>query len=351
LTPPFLLYGSYGYTGSLIANLAACRGLKPILSGRNEKRLEAQADELGLDYRRASVDDSRSIEVALSGVPLVLNCAGPFSHTYLPMVEACMRLGRHYIDITGEIQVFEALAALDQRAENAGVMLLPGMGMDVVPTDCLAAHLKQRLPTATQLTLAIGGTGGGVSRGTALTSIEGISGKGLVRKEGNLVPAPLLGKTLEVDFGRGPRLAGNIPWGDVSTAYYSTGIPNIETYIAVPGTAVRWLPTLRPFIGLGRMGFVQSLLRWMIGRMPPGPSEAARQRGRSRFWGEVRDANDNRCVSRLETMSGYSLTAETSLTAVGRILEGDFKTGFQTPAMAFGADFILEFEGTRREDL
>jgi short subunit dehydrogenase-like uncharacterized protein len=351
LTTPFLLYGSYGYTGSLIADLAVSRGMQPILSGRDITRLKTQADRLGLEYRPITLDDPGALEVALGEVPLVLNCAGPFSHTYQPVVTACLRTGRHYLDITGEIQVFEALAALDAKAKETGVMLLPGNGMDVVPSDCLAAHLKLRLPGATQLSIVISGTGGGLSRGTALTTVEGISNQGVVRKDGKLARVPLLGKSRQVDFGRGLRTAVNIPWGDVSTAYYSTGINNIETYMVVPKSAARLVRAMRPLMGLGRTRFMQGLLRWAVMRMPPGPSDEARRHGRSRFWGEATDDQGLQVVSRLETMNGYALTAETSLAAIARVLVGDFKPGFQTPSLAYGADFILEFEGSQREDI
>jgi len=325
--------------------------MQPILAGRDKTRLKAQADKLGFEYRPCSLDDVPSLEVALNEVPLVLNCAGPFAHTYRPVVEVCLRLGKHYLDITGEIKVFEALAALDARAREAGIMLLPGIGLDVVPSDCLAAHLKQRLPGATHLTLAISGTGGGISRGTALTSIEGISGQGVVRRDGKLVPVPLLGKTRQVDFGRGSRLVANIPWGDVSTAYYSTGIPNIETYMAFSKSAMRMVSIIRPIIGLGRRRWMQRLLKWAVMRRSPGPSDEILLHGRSRFWGQAIDEQGNQVTSRLGTLNGYALTTETALAAVMRILAGDFKPGFQTPALAYGADFILEFDGSHREDI
>jgi len=144
LTQQFLLYGSYGYTGSLIVEQAVRQGLRPILCGRDDVRLKAQADSLGLDRRTISLDDSKALDVALREVSLVLNCAGPFQHTYKPIMEACLRTGRHYLDITGEIGVFEAIAAQDAVARKAGIMLLPGIGFDVVPSDCLAAHIGNR---------------------------------------------------------------------------------------------------------------------------------------------------------------------------------------------------------------
>ncbi len=351
MNSPFLLYGSYGYTGSLIADLAVRRGMQPILSGRDADRLKSQADILGLKYRPISLNDPGALEATLKEVPLVLNCAGPFHHTYQPIVEACLRIGRHYLDITGEILVFESLAGRDIVARQAGVMLLPGVGFDVVPSDCLALHLKQRLPGATHLTLAIRSLGGGMSRGTALTGIEGIPQQGLVRKDGKLVKVPLLWKTRQIDFGSGMRTAGNFPWGDVSTAYYSTGIPNIEEYLVLPRSTMRMIRLFRPFIGLTAKPFIQRWLKQWVMKSPPGPTVEARQLGRSRLWGEASDDQGHQAISRMETPDGYSLTAETALGAVSRALAGDYKPGFQTPSLAYGADFILEFEGVRREDI
>jgi short subunit dehydrogenase-like uncharacterized protein len=297
------------------------------------------------------VEDHPVLEAALREVPLVLNCAGPFQRTFQPVADACLRTGRHYLDITGEIIVFEALAARDADAKGAGVMLLPGIGFDVVPSDCLAGHLKQRLPEATHLTLAINGLGGGFSRGTALSAIERFPSQGAVRQDGILVPVPLIWKTRPIDFGRGVRMAMTIPWGDVSTAFYSTGIPNIETYMVFPRSWLRLMRLFRPLARQAGTRPVQWLLRQAVLSQPAGPSVEARRNGRSRLWGEAIDNQGKRAVSRMETPDGYSLTAETALAAVTRVLAGDYKTGYQTPAMAFGPDFILEFEGVKREDI
>jgi short subunit dehydrogenase-like uncharacterized protein len=230
-------------------------------------------------------------------------------------------------------------------------MVLPGIGFDVVPSDCLAAHLKQRLPDARYLTLAILGLGGGSSRGTLLTSIEGLPKQGVVRRDGKLIRVPLAGKTREIDFGRGPRTVLNIPWGDVSTGYYSTGIPNIETYMAFPKSFLRMVRILRLFTGLAGNPLVQGVLKNLVMKSAPGPTAEQRRAGHSRLWGEARNDSGERVISLLETPNGYDLTALTALAAVERVLRGEFKPGFQTPSMAYGADFILEFEGVKREEL
>lgn len=346
----FLIYGSYGYTGSLIAELARERGLSPVLAGRDRNRIQKQADRLGFKHRSFSLDDPASMGSALSEVKVVLHCAGPFSRTSKPMADACMGTKTHYLDITGEVEVFESLAARNDEAKAAGIMLLPGAGYDVVPSDCLAAHLKRRLPSASRLTLAIQGTGR-ISRGTATTAVENIDRGGLVRRDGKLTPVPAAWKTRVVDLGRGPVKAVTIPWGDVSTAFYSTGIPNIEVYAAVP-SSLRHMMAASRYLGwlLGSRP-VQSFLKRQIAKQPPGPTETERRSSESLLWGEVEDATGTKKSSRLRGPDGYTLTAMTSLAIVERVLKGEFRAGFSTPSLAYGADFITEIEGVVREDL
>src|SRR5512139_2202037 len=168
----FLIYGSYGYTGQLIVDRALKEGLRPVLAGRDERKVRTQAERCNLEYRAFSLNDTAKLDSALQEVNVVLHCAGPFVHTYRQMAEACLRTKRHYVDISGEIPGFEALAAMDAQAKEAGIMMLPGGGFDVVPSDCLAAHVKQRLPSATHFRLFVRGIGAGVSRGTAKSAIE-----------------------------------------------------------------------------------------------------------------------------------------------------------------------------------
>ncbi len=347
----FLLYGATGYTGALIARAAVERGLRPVLAGRDPAKIMPQAAKLGLAHRCFPLEDTTALEAALVDVPVALHCAGPFSHTSRRMADACLRTKTHYLDITGEIEVFEALAARDGEARRAGVMLLPGAGFDVVPSDCLAAHLKSRLPGATRLALAIQVLGR-VSHGTATTMVENINRGGLIRRDGRLTPVPAAWKTREIDFGNGPVSATTIPWGDVSTAYHSTGIPNIEVYAALP-TSARWMMMAsRPFGALLGSSVVQSFLKARIDAQPAGANDAERARGESTVWGEVTDASGQRRVSRLRCPEAYTLTALTTLAIVERLLrEEHAPEGFQTPSRAYGADFILKIEGVTREDL
>jgi short subunit dehydrogenase-like uncharacterized protein len=229
----FLIYGANGYTGRLITRLAAEKGMHPVLAGRNRQSVEQLAAEYDLQSVVFGLDRPADIDNVLSKFSLILNCAGPFSRTAIPVVESCLRTSTHYLDITGEINVFESIASHHAAAADRNIMLLPGVGFDVVPSDCLALHLKQRLPSATKLTLAILGVGR-ISHGTATTLVEKLDGSGAIRRNGKLTGVPAAWKTREIDFGVQHVTAVTIPWGDVATAFYSTGIKNIEVYAAIP---------------------------------------------------------------------------------------------------------------------
>lgn len=347
MTNNFLIYGANGYTGELIVRLAVERGLKPIIAGRNEAAISDLGERHGLDHRVFALDDTAKLDAALNEVDTVLHCAGPFSLTARQMGEACLRTKTHYTDITGEIAVFEACAASGEKAKDAGIMVMPGVGFDVVPSDCLAMHLKNRLPTATHLTLGWYGMGR-MSHGTQATMTMNVGKGGAVRRDGKIMPVPAAWRTREIDLGEVKRTGVTIPWGDVSTAYHSTGIPNIEVYTVVPPSALKAMKMSRYLGWLFATGPVQKYLQ---GKIPPGgPSDAERAKGKTLLWGEASDDEGNRVESRLQCPEGYTTTALAALNITEKILAGNFTPGFQTPAKAYGADLILEIEGTNRQD-
>lgn len=347
---PLLLYGATGYTGRLVARMARDAGLAPILAGRDARALTAMGDELALPVRVAPLDDAAALERALDGVRVVLHCAGPFAHTWRPMADACLRARAHYLDITGELEVFEALAARGPEAARAGVMLLPGVGFDVVPTDCLAAHLAYRLPGATRLALAFKGSGR-LSRGTATTMVENQHRGGAVRRGGKIVRVPPAWRTRTVPFRDGPASVTTIPWGDVSTAFHSTGIPDVEVYTALPASTRRLLRLTRVLAPLLALPPVQAWRKRAIRRGPAGPDDAQLQRGAVHVWGEATDAQGRRVEARLQGPNGYLLTAHAALHIAGRVLAGEHRPGFTTPSLLFGPDLVLELPGIVREDL
>lgn len=347
----FLIYGSYGYTGQLIVDQAMKKGFRPILAGRNEKLLRTQAQIYNLEPRVFALNEAEKLDAALLEVDAVLHCAGPFVHTYGQMAEACLRTKRHYVDISGEIPGFEVLAAMDKLAKEANIMLLPGAGFDIVPSDCLAAHLKQRLPAATHLRLFVRGIGAGVSRGTAKSAVENMHRQGMIRRDKRLVQVPPAWNVREQDFGRGYTKVVSVGWGDVSTAYYSTGIPNIETYFAFPESVINLMRFMRLIGPLMYNRPVKNILKSLVNLFVKGPEEEKRRRASAIFIGEATNQNGGRAVTKLTTPEGYTCTALTTVEIMKHILDGDFKTGFQTPSLAYGSNFITQFNGVKRENL
>lgn len=347
----FLVYGSYGYTGSLIVEQAVKEGLRPLLAGRNETQLRAQAEKFGLDYRAFSIEDSAALDSALLEVDAVLHCAGPFVLTFRQMAKACIRTKRHYVDISGEIEGFEALAAMDEEAKRAGIMLLPGGGFDVVPSDCLIAYVAGKLANATHLELYIKSIGSGVSRGTARSGIENSHRQGRIRRDGKIVRVPNVWDSKNIDFGRGLTRVVSVGWGDVSTAYHSTGIPNVIVYMGFPAVMINMMRLTR-FVGsLLYTRAARDFIKWIIGKFfAPGPSRQQNENGFSLMIAEVSDGKQ-KVRAKLKTPEAYYLTALTSVEIMKRILSSDHKIGCQTPSRVYGKDFILQFAGVTREDL
>lgn len=338
-----LVYGAYGYTGTLIAERAVARGHAPVLAGRDGARLAPLAERLGLQARTFALDDTEAVRTALADIDLVLHAAGPFSATSAPMVRACLASSTHYLDVTGEIDVFEDVLARADAARRAGVALIPGVGFDVVPTDCLARALHARLPGACELDLAIH-TRGGPSHGTMRTMVESLPDGGRVRRGGRIVAVPIAWKTREVPFPDRTRSAVSIPWGDVSTAWHSTGIPDIVVFAAAKPAAIRRLRQLgRVRRVLGWKG-VQAILRAWVDRTPSGPDAEARRRGSSQAWGEVRDGGGRSARGWVTGPEGYTLTADAAVRSAERVLAG-VPAGAWTPSQAFGVAFIEELDG------
>lgn len=343
-----MIYGAYGYTGELIAEEALRRGHRPLLAGRSEAKLRPLAERLNLEWKAVDLGDAEGLRQAVAEVDLVYHAAGPFSYTSEPMVRACLEAKTNYVDVTGEFRVFEATLAEDARAKEAKVALISGVGFDVVPTDCLAKYVADAAPGSTELEIGFALLGE-TSRGTMKTTIEGLAGGNYARRNGVIVERPLGADIREVRFSEKTMLAASIPWGDIATAYRTTGIPNITVYIGLPravarllGATGRWLPKVLSFDPLRKAAL------GLVDRVMTGPGEAARERGRSLAWARA-SGNGSAKEAWLSLAEGYIVTARAGVLSVERVLTNR-PVGALTPAQAFGADFILEIEGTKRFD-
>jgi short subunit dehydrogenase-like uncharacterized protein len=345
-TDAWLIYGAYGYTGRLVVERAVQQGMRPILAGRDEARTRALAEQHGLAWRSFGLAEPSEIDAAVRDIAVVMHCAGPFSQTSEPMVAACLRNRVSYLDITGERSVFEFVQQQDARAREAGVVLCAGVGLDVVPTDCLAAMLHRELPDALELELALAGFGS-VSRGTLKTILEGIPLGGFVRIDGTLAAVPFAWRKREFNFPHGKQHAVTMPLGDAVTAWQTTGIPNIRTWVAVPGAAAAGLKVIERFRRAPGASTVLGLVSRVVDRTLDGPGERARQTAWVDVAGEVRNSRGRVVSGTLTCPEGYTFTAYSCVAAVKRVLNGECLQGGISPALAFGPDFVLSIEGVQ----
>jgi len=345
-----LIYGATGFTGQLIAQHARDSGVETIVAGRNRAALESLSQRLQLPCRVAEVHDSSKLDAALRDVTVAINVAGPFSETARPLMEACLRTGTHYLDVGGELPVFQLLQGYDKQARACGSMIMPGVGFVVVATDCMAAYVAARMPQARWLRLALSRTDL-VSRGSYATMLRLLRETVSVRRDGRLCAVGVGEFERVFDFGDGERIATAVSWADVFSAHYTTGIANIEVYVEADVRA-RWLYQLGAWLAEPlQMAPVQKVLSLQAQAWPQGPSERQRAAAPRVIVAEVEDRY-RRCVrARLYTPDGYSFTPLSAVAIAQRVLAGEWQAGFQTPAAVYGADLPLTFSGVRREDL
>jgi short subunit dehydrogenase-like uncharacterized protein len=343
-----MIYGAYGFSGALIVREAVARGHQPLLAGRNRAKITAIADEIGLDFRVLEVDDERALAAAVAEFDLVLNTAGPFTSTSRPMIQACLEGRAHYLDISGELYVLEDTFAFDPLAKKAGTALIPGVGFDVVPSDCLARTVSEGLPSAVELEIAIAALGQ-PSAGTIRTSMEIFSRGGVLRKNGVLEPYEYGRGAKEIRFSNGKKWTTiPVPWADLVTAFRTTNIPNITIYFAVQprlikfmkrgGSLAQWLLSSEA-VRKASKGLVKYFIK--------EPGEGGRREEKSYLWARVKDRQGSQNEAWMETVESYQFTAAAAVRCVEETFSRDL-TGALTPAQAFGADFVLGIEGTRR---
>jgi short subunit dehydrogenase-like uncharacterized protein len=327
-----LLYGANGYTGRLIAQQWPDGNKTLILAGRNTDEVQQLGKELDRPNRVFALDNPAAVKEELNDIDLVLNAAGPFFRTAQPLVEACLATKTHYLDITGEVPVFENIQSYHDQAQEKGVVLLPGVGFDVVPTDVLASKLKEQLPSAQSLILAIASFGTSISHGTLSTAVSQLGEKGSVRKEHQLVPERVGKEGRYFEFGDKKRFAMSIPWGDLSTAYWSTGIPNIRVFMATPPSTykkMKWQWLFNPIL---KWDWVKKRIQHYVDRNVSGPSNKQREEGFARVYGEVTDAEGNRLSLQLESPEPYAFTADSAIWFANHILDHADRSGYFTPS-------------------
>lgn len=342
----WLLYGATGFTGELIVEEAVRQGMKPVIAGRSEARIREMAEKFGVEWKVFPLDDPQKIRAGIRGFACVLHAAGPFIHTAEPMMLACIDEGAHYLDITGEIPVFQIAARLGSRAEDTGIALIPGVGFDVVPTDCLARYVADASRGSENLEIAFAAISN-PSQGTAKSAIEMMPRGFLTRRNGELqrISAGSGGK--KVRFSDKERYVLPVSWGDLETAFHSTGIANITTYTSLSRGASMFLRALGPVMMLlFKFSPVRGLAKKFVDLFVRGPGAREQKDGRSYVYVKVSSAAGKSREAWLETIEGYVFTAKSALLCVREVIEKSPK-GFKTPSVAFGYDLVLRIPGTR----
>lgn len=338
----WMIYGANGYSAKLAAEKAAANGMKPILAGRNPAAIEELASSLDLPHRVFALDSVDAVAAQLADIAVVSHCAGPFSATAETMMRACIAAGTHYTDITGEFSVFETGQALHAQAQQAGVVIMSGVGFDVIPTDCITAYLHRLMPDATELTLAFKGNTA-VSPGTMKTMIEGLSDGMKVRRDGAMRSVGMDFEMRDIDYGDGPVTSAVLPWGDLSTAHWQTGIPNITVYMPFRGNKlqVHLFPLIKNVM---KSKWLQNKLKAQAAKRP-GPSAERRANSRTRVYGEMKNAAGDSVVARIEVGDGYTVTMDGIIMTAQFLLDYDGAGGYFTPAQLMGAEMVEQLPG------
>jgi short subunit dehydrogenase-like uncharacterized protein len=322
-----MIYGATGYTGRMAAEHAKVAGTPIVLAGRSEATLAKLASELGVEYRVFGLDDDAGIDTGLAGISVLLNCAGPFMRTAEALIKAAIRNGVHYLDTAAELDSYRLSEALDDKAKAAGVMLMPGGGGSVAMLGSLAGHAVERVANPRKIRIVLN-VAGGLSRGSAISATENLTVETLKRAHGALTPAEP--DVQAFDFGKGDVDCFRVTLPDLVTIWRATGIPDIETFVHVTGD-----------------GFPQGDLSVL----PDGPSEKERLANRYQALVEVTDAQGQIVRSLLDTVNGYTFTAMAAAEAGRRVLAGEVRPGFQTPAGLFGSGFAQTIADTSINDV
>lgn len=322
-----MIYGAAGYTGSMTSELAHAAGLALVLAGRKAEPLSALAAQTQAESRAFGLDNDAAIDKALSDVSVVLNCAGPYMYTAGPLMRAALRNGVHYLDIAAELDSYHLAEKLDAQAKAAGVMLLPGSGGSVAMLGCLAAHAIERVSEPRKISIALH-VSGSMSRGSAVSASENLTTQTLIRVGGQLATRNSTAPDF-FDFGAGLVSCFPVTLPDLITIGMATGVPDIETFVRVSGNA---FPT------------------GDLSAMPAGPTIEERNANRYQAAIQVIAANGLQVCSVLDTVNGYTFTPMAAAEAARRVLAGDYRSGFQTPAGLFGKGFAQTIADTHISD-
>jgi len=335
-----MVYGANGYSAKLIIEELLSRGIKPVIAGRDKEKIITLAEQYSCEYLVFGLEEESIIDSAIKDFHTIINCAGPFKYTAKELIESCIRTKTNYLDITGEIPVFHLAFSKSEKAKESGIIIMPGVGFDIIPTDCLAKRLSEKMPDAVNLKLGFLNKKGKISRGTWLTTLEFLGGTGLIRRDGKIVESEIGQYSIKFKKGKISFYGLSIPWGDVYTSYQSTKILNAEIYFGVPFIVYQLRKILTPLLKLFRIPLIKSITSYFIKKNLTGPDKNQRDSTKTYLWGRVENTKGEMIEEIYRIMEGYNLTALGAAECAERVLNNFVEPGTLTPSMAFGSDFL-----------
>jgi len=316
-----LIYGANGYTGKKLAKYLLEQGLSPILAGRG-KDVETFANSLHCQYRVFKVDDAESY---LKDVDIVVNVAGAFSHTQVPLIEACLNTKTHYLDISGEYVDVNRVYQFDDKARAVGVVLMPAVGIFSAPMDLVAKLAAQKINEPTKLKIGFASTGK-PSKGSIKTALSKIQSVGVQLYNGEYIETSPASKELAMNIYHKDIGMVTHPWrADLLLAKLSTGINTIETYNGFPSFMVKMMR--------GKMKWLKVLMeKWLIRYLPEGPNEA--QQKSALIYAKAIASNDKEETSTAELIGpdAYAFTVAAIFELSKEVVKQPELSGFLTPS-------------------
>lgn len=334
---PWMIYGSTGRSGELIARKAVAHGLRPILASRDEVAVRKLAEELNLPWRAYEINDWEKLRRELSKVNLFVNAAGPLMQTSVLVAESCLAAYTHYFDLTNQIPSLTAIYTLDAEAKEKDVTLLPGLALSPAASNCLVDHLHRVLPDADSVDIALNPFTRNNVPGANLTVMENFVQGGFRRRGGRLERYRTVGELTQASLPTGKH--GLLPsaLGDVEATYRSTKLPNIMTYIVVD------FPSSGSIVQLGNAAGANADGHPAFEHGAPDAPE------QSLVWARLSKGGQSLLEGWIQFGEAHEFTAAAMIAGVIRLMtQKKLFAGALTPAAALGPDFILELPNVKR---
>ncbi len=340
----WMIYGAYGFTGSLLAKIAADKGFKPVLAGRDALKTKRLALSLGLDFKVFSLDEDSIIEKNLKDIDLLYNLAGPYCKTAPTMVEACLRTKTHYMDLTGDIEIYDFLYSLDKVAIENEILIMPGVGFNVIATECVAAHTVQKLSTCDHLDIVMA-TQAKPSKGTFKQMIA-LLPRGGYEIENHELKRRNIGKSdIKIKYPDKRRTPFSIPIGELIACHKSLNIANIRVHYAMSSSWVRMTETMIDIIAkFSGKNYGKKVLSNFASNYIKGPDETSMLHDKAYVYAKASSDLGVYAETMIKTPEPYYFTALITLKVIQKVLDGEYK-GALTPVEAFGSSIIFEVEG------